>query len=307
MQLRATGCVGLQFLRTFHARNHGDPKRLTILELHGGQTMAFDFGKIQKDICMLRRFLKRAPRYATPKQVHSLRTASRRFEAGMQALALDSNANERRLLRKLAKLRRRAGKVRDLDVLTRYVADLKVSAEEQCLVQLLEYLSAEHADRSRQLHSFARKHGEVLRRRLKRTAAHLKTSPENSTAAHTKSGDAMLTELRLRQEVTKPIVLTESNLHPYRLKVKELSYTLQIENNPADRDLIKTLGQVKDVIGEWHDWQQLLTIARDNLPHASDCKLISLLQETAEQKLKHALAVTNVGRRQVRSSGRPNK
>ena len=49
----------------------------------------------------------------------------------MQALALDSNANERRLLRKLAKLRKRAGKVRDLDVLTAYVADLHVSGEEQ--------------------------------------------------------------------------------------------------------------------------------------------------------------------------------
>ena len=34
----------------------------------------------------------------------------------MEALALESN--ERRLLRKLAKLRKRAGKVRDLDVLT---------------------------------------------------------------------------------------------------------------------------------------------------------------------------------------------
>ena len=44
----------------------------------------------------------------------------------MQALALDSNANEQRLLRKLAKLRKRAGKVRDLDVLTGYVAELEI-------------------------------------------------------------------------------------------------------------------------------------------------------------------------------------
>ncbi|HEY5254940.1 MAG TPA: hypothetical protein VIJ53_09825, partial [Acidobacteriaceae bacterium] len=73
--------------------------------------MAFDLGRVQKDIRKLRRFLKQAPKHATPKKVHSQRTAIRRFEAAMQALELDSDANVQRLLRKLAKLRKRAGKV----------------------------------------------------------------------------------------------------------------------------------------------------------------------------------------------------
>ena len=37
---------------------------------------------------------------------------------------------------------------------------------------------------------------------------------------------------------------------------------------PPNQELIETLGQVKDAIGEWHDWQQLLTIARENLQPA---------------------------------------
>jgi CHAD domain-containing protein len=273
-----------------------------ILELDHGETMAFDLGRVQKDIRKLRRFLKHAPKHTTPKKVHSLRTAIRRFEAAMQALALESNGNERRLLDKLAKLRKRAGKVRDLDVLTEYVADLNVNGEQECQVALLKYLGSERADRSQELHSFAVKHGESLRRRLKRTASHLETSSEDVTATQMKPGDTMLSELRLQQELTGPIRLTKNNLHPYRLQVKELRYMLQMEKDPADRELVETLGQVKDAIGEWHDWLQLQTIARDNLPHGSKCKLIPLFQKTTQQKLKHALAVANAGRRQMRRS-----
>jgi CHAD domain-containing protein len=220
----------------------------------------------------------------------------------MQALALESNGNERRLLGKLAKLRKRAGKVRDLDVLTGYVADLNVSGEGECLIQLLEYLGSEHGRRNQRLYSYAAKHGESLRRRLKRTASHLETSQEDVPALRMEPGDRMLSELRLQQELTGPTRLTKNNLHPYRLRVKELRYMLQMEKDPADRELIETLGQVKDAIGEWHDWLQLQTIACDNLPHGSKCKLIRLFQKTTQQKLKHALAAANAGRRQMQRS-----
>ena len=263
--------------------------------------MAFDLDSVQKDIRKLRSFLRRWPKHATPKQVHSLRTTIRRFEAAMQALALDSNANERRLLRKLAKLRRRAGKVRDLDVLTGYIAGLK-TGEEDCVVQLLEYLGAEHAHRSLRLYSFAVKHGGSLRRRLKRTATDLQTLSLDSIASQTAPGHAMLSELRLQRELTEPVRLTRHNLHPYRLQIKELRYMLEMEKDPADRGLIETLGQVKDAIGEWHDWQQLVIIARDRLPHGSKCKLISLLQKTTQKKLKAAIARANAGRQQIRRS-----
>ena len=117
----------------------------------------------------------------------------------------------------------------------------------------------------------------------------------------------MLPELRLQRELTEPIRLTKENLHPFRVQVKELRYMLQMENDPANQALIETTGPVKDAIGEWHDWQQLLTIARDNLPHGSKCKLISLFQKTTQQKLKHALTVANAGRQHMQRSPGRNK
>lgn len=264
--------------------------------------MAFDLDRVHQDIRTLRSFLKRWPKHATPEQVHSLRTAIRRFEAAVQALGLDSNANERCLLRKLAKLGKRAGKVRDVDVLTGYAAGLKISDKVECLVQMLKYLGSEHARRSQRLDSLAVKHGESLRRRLKRTSVHLQALAKDGVASNSAPGFTMLSELRLQRELTKPVRFTTNNLHPYRLRVKELRYMLEMEKDPSDRKLIETLRHVKDAIGEWHDWQQLLTIARDHLRHASKCKLILLLQKTTQQKLKNAIAVANRGRKQIQPS-----
>lgn|SRR6185437_1326182 len=264
--------------------------------------MAIDLERVQKDIRKLRRFLKRPPKHATPNKVHSVRTAIRRFETAMHALSLGFDSNEEKLVSKLEKLRKRAGKVRDLDVLTGYLADLEMSGEEECLVQLLEHLGAEHARQSERLHSFAVKHGESLRRRLKRTASDLKISSQDATAGNFAPGDTMLWELRLQRELTEPVRLTENNLHSYRLRVKELRYTLQMEMDPADQDLINALGEVKDAIGEWHDWRQLAKIAHNDLTHGSECKLIPLLQKITQQKLRDALAVAKAGRRRIHSS-----
>ena len=95
----------------------------------------------------------------------------------------------------LARLRKRAGKVRDLDVLIGYVAGLKISGEEDCRVQLLEYLGSEHDRRSQQLRSVAVKHGESLCGRLKRTSVHLEALAKDSAVGNSAPGHAMLSEV----------------------------------------------------------------------------------------------------------------
>ncbi len=267
--------------------------------------MAFDLDRVQNDIRELRKFLKQTPKHPTPKQIHLLRTRTRRFAASLQALTLDVSANEQQVLRTLARLQRRAGKVRDLDVLTEYVAKVPAQEESDCLVELLEYLGAEHARRTKQLHSFAVQHGPSLQRRLKRTAAHLRTPVADGAPANSTLRDAMLSELRLQRELAEPVRLNQKNLHPYRLKVKELRYVLELENNPGDRQLIETLGEMKDAIGEWHDWQELLTIAKEQLPHGPECKLVRSFEAIAEQKFNHALSVTSNGRKNALHSVAP--
>src|SRR6266403_1290528 len=104
--------------------------------------MSLDPQRIQKTVSKLRKLVTKAPKRPTPDQVHDLRTHTRRFEAAVQALRLDSKRNERRLLRGLARVRKRAGKVRDMDVLTGHSTSLHVDKDQDCLIQLVEHLGS---------------------------------------------------------------------------------------------------------------------------------------------------------------------
>jgi hypothetical protein len=53
------------------------------------------------------------------------------------------------------------------------------------------------------------------------------------------------------------------------------------------------LGEVKDVIGEWHDWQELIATARDVLDHGPSCKLIKHMIGVSDFKFKRALVLTD--------------
>src|SRR5262249_25405154 len=85
--------------------------------------------------------------------------------------------------------------------------------------------------------------------------------------------------------------LTAQNLHPFRLKVKELRYILQLDEK-ADSAFIRNLGQVKDAIGEWHDWTELQAIAGKVIDHEQDCPLMKVIRTTTREKLGDAVAVT---------------
>jgi hypothetical protein len=73
-------------------------------------------------------------------------------------------------------------------------------------------------------------------------------------------------------------------------------YVLQLAENP-DNDFVDALDEVKDDIGEWHDWQELLGIGRNVLPHRG-CKLLSEIQSTAQKKLELAIDAANRVRQQ---------
>jgi ADP-heptose:LPS heptosyltransferase len=52
---------------------------------------------------------------------------------------------------------------------------------------------------------------------------------------------------------------------------------------------IDKLSEVKDAIGEWHDWDELSGIARELLNHGSLCKLLRELKAVRDTKYERAL------------------
>src|SRR5262249_34551890 len=84
--------------------------------------------------------------------------------------------------------------------------------------------------------------------------------------------------VQLSSDLNRPVRLNRTNLHSYRLKVKELRNVLQFSDQAGDRKFVDQLGEVKDAIGDWHDWETLIAIAKQSLDHDASCKLMKQLQ-----------------------------
>jgi CHAD domain-containing protein len=253
--------------------------------------MPLDTDRIQKPVRKLRKLLKGFPKQPAPDQIHDFRTRARRLEATLEALGLGSRGNERRMLRKLKRLRRRAGKVRDMDVLIGHVSGLHVDGERDCEVQLLERLGAERSRQGKKMWALVRTCGAAVRRRLKRSAAHLDQvlrKQEDRGPA-----EAMATALQLSAQLGTPQHLDRKNLHPYRLKVKELRYVLEMVGRADQQQFVNSLGAVKDAIGEWHDWEELIAIANQVLDHGQGCRLVAELRRISNAKFELACSRTN--------------
>lgn len=271
--------------------------------------MALKFEEMEKPVRKLRKLLKKLPEQPSPKQVHDFRTNARRLEAALQAIDLDRTRRGRRILKPLARVRKRAGKVRDMDVLTGYVANLRrPEGEQDCAIELLEHLGSQRQRYAKKLYLAAKKRRLGLRKQLKRGRKKLhKLVADAATANHSAPASA----LQITTELNAPGRLNHGNLHPFRLKVKELRNVLKLADSP-DEKLDSLLGQVKDSIGEWHDHEELVSIAEKVLDHGPECKLMRELKQLARNKYRAALAQAErlrehqLGKSKGRRSRAPN-
>ena len=247
--------------------------------------MSIDQARIQKPITQLGKFSARVPKDPSPEEVHKLRTNVRKLEAMFGALSLDAKSNERQLLKRIRKIHKRAGKVRDLDVMTEQLAALELEGETKCRTKLVKYLARERRRQARklvdqvhrqraELTSGFRKASQQVKRFLKKH----EPEPSSLVAAHA---------LELSAQLEDPARLTRGNLHPYRLKVKQLRDILQLAPGPDSR-LVDDLSEVKDTIGEWHDWEELVSAAEKVLNHGSGCKLQEKVREVRDGKYRDA-------------------
>lgn len=91
------------------------------------------------------------------------------------------------------------------------------------------------------------------------------------------------------EKLAQPVRLTKANLHEYRLTVKELHSLVQMSESADQHKFVEYLAEVKDAIGEWHDWQELVAFAKEILGHGANCKLIHELETNATAHYQKAL------------------
>jgi CHAD domain-containing protein len=267
--------------------------------------MALDPDRLQKPLRKLRKRLKHFSGIQSPDEVHRLRTQTRRVEAVLHAAMLDRKKSGRRLLHALAPVRKAAGKVRDMDVLVGFASSLATKSPDECLVELLEYLGKRRATAALRLHKVLSKSQHETRRKLKRCSRMIepqaKSAEGNVKGNSTIATDERAVSIQLEAELERWPKLNAGNIHPYRIKVKELRYILQLAED-RDVDFIRALGDVKDRIGEWHDWSELASIAAKLLDKPR-CKLVQRIGNKVNKEFKAALTVTRaMGKRYLNSA-----
>jgi len=271
--------------------------------------MPLDARELDRRVNKLRKSLKGFSKDPTVDEVHDLRTRTRRVESILEALELDSSRAVRHLLAGLKAVRQRAGKVRDMDVLTSYVVELGLEDDSGCIVRLVHHLGGERHRHARKLDSIVQDTAPQLRKQLKRSRRKLDSALDRfaSSKFDLESGDqaeaaplhAMSVALRLSKELAAVHRLGPNNLHAYRLEVKRLRYVLEMAESTSaqQHDFIEELRGVQDTIGEWHDWLELAGIAHEVLQKHRGCEALTKIESRRDKKFKEALRVTEEMRR----------
>jgi CHAD domain-containing protein len=231
----------------------------------------------------LDRQLARLARKPAPENVHKFRTSSRRVEVLVSDLAAQQTGSDKKLVKLLGRLRKKAGRVRDLDVQGAALRSLKIPQEPGRKSQLMRTLAEERGKREQKLvKAVDKKTVTEVRRRLKRTA---------STLEFSKNADPLsLARQKVNELQVDEGAITESTLHQFRIAGKRARYIAELAGKSAQSArLIALLNHMQDVIGDWHDWVQLSQRAEKLFGGVQDSPLVAALRNVTRAKFRQAV------------------
>lgn len=239
----------------------------------------------------VQRALRAAARESSPENVHRLRTSIRRVEVLLAGQFPASHKRVTKLQRELQKIRRRAGKVRDIDVQLNALNSLDLGRPDNGREQLARFLKEKREKRITKLESVLDSKGRSrLRRHLSAVSEDLRTQ-DNRDKPRKKSAKHLRKMLeKLLRSAFEPQTFTQENLHGFRMQCKRARYAAEQSDEKANAKLIERLKQMQDAIGAWHDWLTLGATARKKLT-ASPSPLLAALRNITQSKLWEAVHV----------------
>jgi len=267
--------------------------------------MAVDHQRTQHLFKKLSQLLGQNATRPHPEAVHDLRTISRRVEALLDALATEPDRNQRKLLRRLKRLRRRAGRVRDIDVQIIALRTLKIGRDSGRKAQLARHLNDRRSRRERKLQKALDPETiRNLRRRLTRVErAILAPLPARKPAAAIATASSAPAQPAPREEV-QPVSLalrmfatiarqqgafTEATLHRFRTRSKRVRYVAEMAgDDPEAKRIVSQIKRMQDAIGDWHDWLTLSQTAQKLFAEPVDGPLIAALRNVTRAKFVEA-------------------
>lgn len=234
----------------------------------------------------------------TPKAVHELRSSTRRVEAQLGLLATVKGLPPFRpaaekVHRRLEKLRRIAGKVRDCDVQTRFLKDkdhVISSAVEapsdltRTQNKLRRSIAKDRRRNQRKLVATVEQQLPRLARDTEALLAALKPAKESRVSV-----DDLLAAIEQRIErLLHSREQGEEHLHEIRKAAKRARYQCEAMPGPQAAAMARRLEDLQDAGGAWHDLLDLATVCHKRL--GADHPFSRLLEHLRDERLDIYLA-----------------
>jgi CHAD domain-containing protein len=231
--------------------------------------------------------------------VHRLRTGTRRLQILLGELSPGLNRSQKKLLELLGRIRKRAGKVRDLDVQLTALRSLKTPREPRRKTQLMNDLIELRGRQEKKLRkSVDEATVHEIRKRLKRASDDF-----NPEAGRDPLAVAREILERIKREDGP---LTEALLHQYRILSKRARYAAEFANPSTEAgQFIAGLKRIQDALGDWHDWLTLTNSAKENLGEVRESSLVAELHNVTGAKFRHAVSVLSQTRPKLVSEPAP--
>jgi CHAD domain-containing protein len=232
---------------------------------------------------------------AKPETVHQLRTTIRRIETLVATTLPAPGRKEEKLLKRLGKLRRRAGKVRDFDVQIEALGSVRLESVTRDRARVMGFLEKARAKREKKLvRAFQDEVDAGLPKRLKRTSARLQPETAKPAQPHAAADRFLAAALdKFAAVVKQHSTLSEANLHEFRMDCKRVRYLAEMAGEgPRVAAAIEQLKRIQDSIGTWHDWLTLTATAESVLARSGQVPLLSALRTSTRSKYLEALRIT---------------
>jgi len=245
--------------------------------------MPIDLKRSRQAFQRLGREVAKLTKKPAPESVHKFRTNSRRVEALLSEVAPELNRNDKKLLKLLSRLRKKAGRVRDMDVEIASLRSLKIPEGNGHKSQFVDALVQERSKREQKLvKAFDRATAAKVRKRLKRAV--------DGIAIPKSTEPLTLTLTKLAKLGRDHVPLTEKTLHQYRIIGKRARYIAELEDHDADaKHIIDQLKHMQDVIGDWHDWLKLTERAEAMFGGVRESALVAMLRNVTQAKFRQSV------------------
>jgi CHAD domain-containing protein len=173
-------------------------------------------------------------------------------------------------------LRKRAGKVRDLDVQKDLLGTLGNGSAAKDRKTLAELMEKKRDQQAKRLGLAIKKlHEAKFFSRLDRIAkqAALPQDGKNRPLAPLEEAKAQLAEMAI--DFGSGQIMKPSRLHEARVILKRIRYLAELAEESAEqKDFMGKLKSAQDAIGDWHDWQELTGRAEKRFSDRASCALL---------------------------------